>query len=141
MKSEPRGWLVAVFEADTLARVAAQKLRLTGADAEAIRVGDPLDALTSVRGELREELNDVVDSAPCPHAGPGVAIISLALVASAGTTLAVPDTEPARHVLVRAGSVRIDVVGPDGRPVDTLRAHASRAARRVCRSRQERRPG
>jgi len=141
MRSEPHGWLVAVFAAESLARVAAQRTRQTGADPDSIRLGDPLDALTSIRGEIREEVNDVVGSALGSRADPVGTIISLPLAASAGTTLAVPDTEPARHVLQRAGSVRIDVVESDGRPVDTLRSYASRATRRVCRARREPRPG
>ena len=79
--------------------------------------GDPIDALTSIRGELREEVNGVVTSRSAAGA-----VITLPLAASAGTTLAVPDTERARHALLRAGSVRIDVVGSDGRPIDTLKA-------------------
>jgi hypothetical protein len=140
MSPEPQGWLVAVFEAESLARAAARQTRQTGADPQTIRIGDPLDALTSIRGELRE-VNDVVSSAFASRAGPVGTIISLPLAASAGTTLAVPDTEPARHVLLRAGSVRIDVIASDGRPVDTLGSRGLRAARRVCRTRHEHRPG
>jgi len=131
--------LVAVFEAESLARAAADETRQTGADPETIRIGDPIDALTSIRGEMREEVNEVVCSPRGSHAGPVRTIISLPLAAAVGTTLAVPDTLNARHALLRAGSVRIDVVGSDGRPIDTLRSHGLRAAHRVCRARQVRR--
>jgi hypothetical protein len=135
--------LVAVFVGESLARDAAQRTRRTGTDPEAIRIGDPIDALTSIRGEMREEVDDIVRSRVAPQAGTGVGTItSLPLAAAAGTTLAVPDTEPARHVLLHAGSVRIDVVGSDGRPIDTLRTYRSRTARRdVCCRRLERRYG
>jgi hypothetical protein len=137
--SEPRSWLIAVFETDEVARRAARKVIRTGTDPAAIRVGDPLDALTSIRGEMREEVNGVV-AAPMSGAG---AVITLPLAASAGTTLAVPDTRAARHALLQSGSVRIDVVGSHGRPIDTLRnprprlatRAGARHARRACRTR------
>jgi hypothetical protein len=118
MMSDRKRWLIAVFTNESVARDAARRTLRTGADPEAIRIGDPLDALTSIRGEMREEVNGVV-------AAPGSVgtVITLPLAASAGTTLAVPDTAPARDVLLRAGCIRIDVVGSDGRPIDTLRAH------------------
>jgi hypothetical protein len=140
--SEPRGWLIAVYEDESVAVDAAHRTRQAGADPGAIRIGDPIDALTSIRGELREEVNDVVGASSGPRGGAIATIIGLPLAASAGTTLAVPDTASARHVLVRSGSVRIDVVAADGRPVDTLKAHGVRPARELfCSVRQVRRPG
>ena len=115
--SDQERWLIAVFESESTAQDAARTIRRTSCDPERLRVGDPIDALTSFRGEMREEVNDRVTQS----SGRG-AVVTLALAASAGTTVAVPDTARARHVLLRAGSVRIDVIGPDGRPVDTLRA-------------------
>ena len=74
-----------------------------------------------------------------PPGGATATIMALPLAATAGTTLAVPDTEPARHVLVRSDPVRIDVVASDGRPVDTLKARGVRPAREsFCSARQRR---
>jgi hypothetical protein len=126
MTSEAQGWLVAVFESECVARDAAHKTRRIGADPDAIRIGDPIDALTSIRGELREEVNDIVGTACWPPRRAVATVITLPLAASAGVTLAVPDTASARHVLEHSGSVRIDVVAPDGRPVDTLKARGPR---------------
>jgi hypothetical protein len=125
MVSDRQRWLVAVFEDESVARDAARKARQTGVDPDVIRIGDPIDALTSFRGEMREEVNVVAASV-----SPAGTTIALPLAASAGTTLAVPDTDPARHVLLRAGSVRIDVVGSDGRPIDTLKARRPRTISR-----------
>jgi len=126
MVSDPRRWLIAVFESEPKARDVARLTMQFGTAPEAIRVGDPLDALTSIRGEMREGANDVVMTST-PKAAP---VIALPLAASTGTTLAVPDSQYARHVLLHAGSVRVDVVGPDGRPIDTLRARRRRLATR-----------
>jgi hypothetical protein len=130
--SDPRRWLIAVFDSESIARDAARMTSRLGADPEAIRIGDPIDALTSIRGEMREEANDV---AAGPASGTG-SVITLPLAASAGTTLAVPDTQSARHVLLRAGSVRIDVVGSNGRPIDTLTPRRRLAARNGGRHRR-----
>ncbi|MGO9872521.1 MAG: hypothetical protein ACLPVY_01880 [Acidimicrobiia bacterium] len=143
MTPEAQGWLVAVFERESVARHAAHKTRQTGVDPKAIRVGDPIDALTSIRGEMRDETNELVGFplGPQPSSAVGT-VIALRLAASAGTTLAVPDTEPARRVLLQARSVRVDVVGSDGRPVDTLRTHSARTAlRQVSCVRRERKFG
>ena len=137
--SDRRRWLIAVFPDESAARAAAQTTSRLGADPAVIRIGDPIDALMSIRGEMREGVNTVV-GAPV---GNGTTVITLPLAASAGTTLAVPDTESARHVLLHAGAVRIDVVGAGGRPVDTLKARRGRrttrrdarhprGARRLC---------
>ena len=122
--SDRERWLIAVFDGESIARDAARMTVRTGSDPDRIRIGDPIDALTSFRGEMREEVNERV-----AHSSGCGAVVTLPLAASSGTTLAVPDTEMARHVLLRAGSIRIDVVGPDGRPIDTLRA---RRRRRYC---------
>jgi hypothetical protein len=124
--SDRQRWLIAVFADESIARDAAGMTSRLGTDPAAIRIGDPIDALMSIRGEMREEVNGVVD-APRGNTGAG-AVITLPLAASAGTTLAVPDTQSARHVLLHAGAVRIDVVGAGGRPVDTLKAQRGRAA-------------
>ena len=42
------------------------------------------------------------------------------LAATGGTTLAVPDSEATRRVLLTSGSLRVDVVSPAGKPVETL---------------------
>jgi hypothetical protein len=140
--SEPRGWLIAVYKSEPAALDAADRTRRAGTDADTIRIGDPIDALTSIRGELREEVNDVVGATSGPPGGATATIMALPLAATAGTTLAVPDTRPARHALVRSGPVRIDVVAPDGRPVDTLKARGVRPARALfCAARQLRRLG
>ena len=131
--SDRERWLIAVFESEPIARDAARMSRRTGSDAEKIRIGEPIDALTSFRGEMREEVDDRV-----AQTFGGGAVVTLPLAASAGTTVAVPDTAVARHVLLRAGSLRIDVVGPDGRPIDTLRARRNRLATR-CPKRHTRR--
>jgi len=140
MTLEAQGWLVAVFESESVARHAAHKTRQAGTDPTAIRVGDPIDALTSIRGEMREETNDLVGFSFGPqHSSAVGTVVALRLAASAGTTLAVPDTEPARRVLLQARSVRVDVVGSDGRPVDTLRTHSARTVlRHVSCARRER---
>ncbi len=121
-----RRWLVAVFEDESIAHRAAHMTLRTGSDPAAIRIGDPIDALTSIRGEMREEANGV---AAAPKGGGG-ALITLPFAASAGTTVAVPDTRAARHALVRAGSVRVDVIGTNGRPIDTLPVRRPRLAAR-----------
>ena len=124
--SDRRRWLIAVFAHESAARDAAHTATCFGADLALIRIGDPIDALMSIRGEMREGLNTVV-GAP---AGNAATVITLPLAASEGTTLAVPDTQSARHVLLHAGAVRIDVVGAGGRPVDTLKARRGRLTTR-----------
>ena len=140
--SEPRGWLIAVYESESAAVDAADRARRAGAEPDSIRIGDPIDALTSIRGELREEVNDVVGASSGPPGGATATIMALPLAATAGTTLAVPDTGPARHVLVRSGPVRVDVVASDGRPVDTVKTRGVRPARELfCAARQGHRLG
>ena len=125
--SEPRGWLIAVYESESAAVDAADRARRAGAEPDSIRIGDPIDALTSnFAASSREEVNDVVGASSGPPGGATATIMALPLAATAGTTLAVPDTGPARHVLVRSGPVRIDVVASDGRPVDTVKARGVR---------------
>jgi hypothetical protein len=113
MTPEAQGWLVAVFETEWVARSAAHKRSQTGTDPKAIRVGDPIDALTSIRGEIREETNELVGLPLGPQSGSAVGtVIGLRLAASAGTTLAVPDTEPARRGRPgRSGSTSSDPTG------------------------------
>ncbi len=47
---------------------------------------------------------------------------------SSGTTLAIPDTQSAREMLLRAEPLRIDVVGTDGHAIDTLAPQEGPAA-------------
>jgi hypothetical protein len=126
MVSDRRRWLIAVFADESIARDTALLMSRLGAEPESIRIGDPIDALMSVRGEMREGLNDVVHA----PAGTTSTVIALPLAASAGITVAVPDTASARHVLRQASAVRIDVVGTSGRPVDTLKARRGHVATR-----------
>jgi hypothetical protein len=172
--------LVAVFDTESQARRVARQIEALGVPADDIRVGDSLDALASVHGEMREEAAGV-------FAGPGtgpftrgasrglaygtvvgavagllialpfaalpmggltsgtklliVAAIGLLsgsflgwflggafglqrpeepLAAARGATLAVPDSDAARRVLVETGSRRVDVVASDGEPVGRL---------------------
>jgi hypothetical protein len=172
--------LVAVFDSGSHARQAARQIEALGVPHDEIRVGDPLDALASVQGEMRQEASSVVagpGTGPITKgAGRGIllgavvgAVTGLAialpfaalplgdlsagtrlsivaavglvfgwflgwylggtfgldrpeepLAASQGTTLAVPDSDGARQVLVETGSLRVDVVASDGEPVGRL---------------------
>jgi len=53
------------------------------------------------------------------------------LAASRGATLAVPDSDTARQVLVETGSLRVDVIAADGEPVGQLVADHPTPARKV----------
>jgi hypothetical protein len=51
--------LVAVFPDDAAAQAAVRRLVAAGVRRDQIRIGDSMDALASVRGEMREEVNHV----------------------------------------------------------------------------------
>src|SRR5215211_7744857 len=56
--------IVGMYESEETARAAAEAARAAGAPPEAIRVGEPLDRIASVQGEMRAEMDHTV-------AGPG----------------------------------------------------------------------
>ena len=87
--------LVAVFATDGRACEAARRVRNLGVDDRDIRIGDPPRSHRPRR------------SRHAPN----------------GTTLAVPDSADARHVMLTAGSLRVDVGSPAGTPVETLASH------------------
>jgi hypothetical protein len=183
--------LVAVFDTETHAQQAARKMEALGVAHDEIRVGDSLDALASVQGEMRQEASGVVAG---PGTGPvtkgasrgilfgaivgAVAGLAVALpfaaipmgdlsastrlwivaavglvfgwflgwylggafgldrpeeplAASRGATLAIPDSDTARQVLVETGSLRVDVIAADGEPVGQLVADHPTPARKV----------
>jgi len=63
--SPPSQWLIAVFPDVDTAQKAARHVRDAGAPPDLVRVGDSLDALASVGGEMREETVHV-PAAPVP---------------------------------------------------------------------------
>jgi len=87
--------LLAVFATDGRACEAARRVRNLGVDDRDIRIGDSPRSRRPRRSR---------------HA-------------SNGTTLAVPDSEKARQVMLTAGSLRVEVVSPAGKPVETLASH------------------
>jgi hypothetical protein len=174
--------LVAVFATDGRALEAARRVRKVGVDDRSIRVGESLDALASVRGEMREEALGVTGSPTGPYPRSAVrgltlgtllgSVAGLAIVlpfaaipmgglelttrllivaavglvfgaflgwflggafglerpeqplaAARGTTLAVPDSDAARQVLLTSGTLRVDVVSAAGEPVATLASY------------------
>src|SRR5262245_41445241 len=52
--------LVAVFDTETHAQQAARQIEALGVAHDDIRIGDSLDALASVQGEMRQEASGVV---------------------------------------------------------------------------------
>jgi len=106
--------LVAVFETDGRALEAARRVRNLGVDDCSIRVLHPPDRRASMRGPavLRRLLRRVF----------GIDQPAETRAAARGTTLAVPDSEDARRVLLTSGSLRVDVVSAAGAPVATLAA-------------------
>jgi hypothetical protein len=134
--------LIAVYESDGRALEAARRVRNLGVDNGNIRVGESLDKLASMRGKTRgfgAFLGRLLGGAfrlerpEEPRA------------AAPGTTLAVPDSDDARHVLLTSGSLRVDLVSATGDPVATLAAYEPRPAAHPGRdrpsARDERRRG
>jgi hypothetical protein len=121
--------LIAVYESDGRALEAARRVRNLGVDDGKIRVGESLDKLASMRGKTRGFLGWFLGGAFAlerpkdPRA------------AAPGTTLAVPDSDDARHVLLTSGSLRADLVSEAGDPVETLAAYAPRPAAHPGRDR------
>jgi hypothetical protein len=58
-------WLIAVFPDEFSAHKAARRASDVGIDPDSVRIGDSLDALASVGGEMREEVSHV-PAAPVP---------------------------------------------------------------------------
>jgi hypothetical protein len=181
--------LVAVFDTESHAREAARHMEAVGVSADDIRVGNSLDALASVQGEMRQEASGIVAGPGTgPFTGPSSrgfvlgavigAIAGLAialpfaaipmgdlgasskllivgaigllfgsflgwylggafgferpeepLAASRGATLAVPDSDVARQVLVERGTLRVDLISTAGEPVGRLVADPPNPAR------------
>jgi hypothetical protein len=84
-------WLVAVFPNETTARNAARRSREAGATPESVRIGNSLDALASVEGEMREETAHLL-AAPAPFTRESARGFSFGTVIGAilGVALALP---------------------------------------------------
>ena len=125
---ERRRWLIAVFDSEARARRAAEDAQQHGTQNRSIRIGNSLDALASIGDETLEETGSLGAGKPEPrnrfsafvnrlfgHKRP-----SQPLTATVGTILALPDTEPARRSLLRAGPEHVDVFGAGGHLISTL---------------------
>jgi hypothetical protein len=121
--------LIAVYESDGRALEAARRVRNLGVDDGNIRVGESVDKLASMRGKTRGYLGWFLGGAFRPERPTDP------LAAAPGTTLAVPDSDDARHVLLTSGSLRVDLVSESGDPVATLAAYESRPAAHPGRDR------
>jgi hypothetical protein len=124
--------LIAVYESDGRALEAARRVRNLGVDDGNIRVGESVDKLASIRGKTHgfgAFLRWFLGGAFRPERPTDP------LAAAPGTTLAVPDSDDARHVLLTSGSLRVDLVSESGDPVATLAAYESRPAAHPGRDR------
>jgi hypothetical protein len=117
--------LIAVYESDGRALEAARRVRNLGVDDGNIRVGEPVDKLASMRGKTRGFGAFV---GWFRGGAFGLERPKDPLAAGPGTTLAVPDSDDARHVLLTSGSLRVDLVSAAGDPVATLAAYEPRPA-------------
>src|SRR4051812_4488755 len=84
-------WLIAVFPDESSAHHAARRAGAAGADPDAVRIGDPLDALASVGGEMREEVSHV-PAVPVPFTREAVRGFTVGTVIGAvvGVVVALP---------------------------------------------------
>ena len=125
---ERRRWLIAVFDSEARARRAADDAQQHGTQNRSIRIGSSLDALVSIVDEMHEETGParVGNAEPRSRFRAFISRLlgherpSKPLTATIGTILALPDTEPARRSLLRAGPERVDVFGAGGHLISTL---------------------
>ncbi len=84
--------LVAVFDTESQARQAARQMEAVGVSAEDIRIGDSIDALSSIRGEMREEAVEFVGgpTGPYPQSARRGFAIGTVVGAVAGLAIALP---------------------------------------------------
>jgi hypothetical protein len=84
-------WLVAVFGDEHTARDGARRACHSGVDPEAVRIGNSLDALASISGEMREEVVHV-PAMPVPLPREAVRGLTLGTVIGAviGIVVALP---------------------------------------------------
>jgi hypothetical protein len=125
---ERRRWLIAVFDNEARARRAAEDAQQHGTQNRSIRIGSSLDKLASIGAERRGETHHVGAGGTGPRRRFGAFVSRLlgvrppreSLAPTVGTMLALPDTEPARRSLLRAGPERVDVFGAGGHLISTL---------------------